>query len=56
MTFSVSRKDPERRPEVLTVQCTYGPITINVDEHHSHLRSFWTQLGAELDKAEGRTS
>jgi hypothetical protein len=52
MTFTVSRDDPENRPKILTVNLTYGPVIVHMQEHSSHLRSFWQQLGAELDKVE----
>lgn len=52
MTMSANRKDPERRPDFITVRTIYGPIMNEVEENFTHLRSFWHQLGAELDVAE----
>jgi hypothetical protein len=34
------------------VSYTNGPVEIHIDEHIGHLRSFWGQLGRDLDEAE----
>ena len=34
------------------VVCTYGPVTFECKEDVSHLRSFWNQLGSQLDAVE----
>lgn len=46
MTLWASRD--EHRPEIITVQCTYGPTVFKVEEHQGHVGSFWSSLGRLL--------
>lgn len=46
MTLWASRD--EHRPEIIGVQCTYGPITFKVEEHEGHVGVFWSELGRLL--------
>jgi hypothetical protein len=50
MTFFVKRS--ETKPATVEVHTTYGPITIQVDEHLGHARSFHQQLGSVLNELE----
>jgi hypothetical protein len=50
VTFFVKRS--ETKPSTVEVHTTYGPISIQVDEHIGHARSFQQQLGAVLDELE----
>lgn len=36
----------------INVHITHGPVTITVNEHPGHLRSFWRELDKLLTKAE----
>lgn len=51
MTFSAKFNEREK---TVGVHVTYGPITIDVNEHPGHLRSFWHDLGAVLNEAESK--
>lgn len=46
MTLWASRD--AHRPEIIGVQCTYGPITFKVEEQEGHVASFWSELGRVL--------
>lgn len=46
MTLWASRD--AQRPEIIGVQCTYGPVTFKVEEHEGHVASFWSELGRLL--------
>lgn len=49
MTFMVNKTDRVNfGEEIAIVRVTYGPITIEVEEGVSHLRSFWGDLGRVL--------
>lgn len=50
MTMYANRVDP-RSPNI-KVGMTYGPISGTVEEHFSHLRHFWGELGRLLDEME----
>lgn len=50
MTLSAQRSGTN--PDEATVRITYGPVTAEVTEHKSHLRSFHSMLGSLLDHME----
>ena len=54
MTLWATQDD--RNPAHIKVACTYGPITFNVTEDASHVRSFWSELGRVLDQVENKAA
>ena len=48
MTFFATANERDR----IDVHCTYGPVTIKVDEDPGHLRAFWGELGRLLEQVE----